>query len=288
MSSPLDYCMAVVRKRDYEHYLCTLYLPSPMRERVFALRALNVETASVREHVIELHLGEGKLRFWSEVIKSAYQKESRAPLEHPLALTLTLAIRECQLSQSWLQRLVAARLRELTPSGRYPELSDLEAYGEETHGSLLFLTLEAGGIRNLDLDHAASHIAKAAGIATCLRAVAPLASRRHRVDLPLSLLSGHRVSQQDVLKRVDSPGLREVALDLSSVAKSHLDRGLSIASQHTHTHPLLRRIFLCAVVYDRFLKKLQKCGFNLFDSRLQSRDGMLPLQLFIKLLRRKI
>ena len=286
MSSPYDYCMEVVRKRDHEHYLCTLLLPPPQRGAVFALRALNVETASVRDHVSETRMGEGKLIFWSDVIKRAYSRESRVPLEHPLALALTLSIRECHLSQSWLLRLVAARLKELT-AGSFRELASLEEYSEETHGSLLFLTLETVGIRSLEVDHAASHLAKAAGIITCLRAVAPLAGRS-RVNLPLSVLSEHGVSQQDVLRRSNPSGLREVAVDMGSVAKIHLVRGVRLASEHTGTYPLLRRVFLCSAVYDSFLGRLEKCGFNLFDSRLQARDGMLVFRLIARLVRRKL
>ena len=287
MGTPYDYCREVVRKRDYEHYLCTLLLPPPQRGPVFALRALNVETASVRDHVSEAQIGEGKFVFWSDIIKRAYLRESRVPLEHPLALALTLSIRECHLSQSWLLRLVSARLRELT-AGSFRELSSLEEYSEDTHGSLLFLTLETAGIKSLEADHAASHLAKAAGIVTCLRAVAPLAGRSGRVSLPLSVLGEHRVSQQDVLRRSNLSGLREVAVDMGSVAKLHLEKGLSLASEHTRTNPLLRRVFLCSVVYHRFLCRLEKCGFNLFDSRLQARDGMLLFGLITRLLRRKL
>ena len=287
MSSPYDYCMQVVRKRDYEHYLCTLLLPQPQRRSVFALRALNVETACVRDNVSEPQIGEGKLRFWSDTIKRAYSRDSRIPLEHPLALALTLTIRECHLSQSWLLRLVSARQRELT-AGSFRELSSLEEYSEETHGSLLFLALETAGIKSLEVDHAASHLAKAAGIVTCLRAVAPLAGRNRRVSLPLSVLSEHRLSQQDVLRRSNLSSIREAAVDMGSIAKLHLEKGLSIASEHTRTSPLLRRVFLCSAVYHRFLRRLEKCGFNLFDNRLQARDGMLLFGLIGRLMRRRL
>ena len=287
MSSPFDYCMEVVRKRDHEHYLCTLLLPSPQRSAVFALRALNVETASIRDSVTETQIGEGKLRFWYDVIKRAYTPENRVLAEHPLALALTLSIREYHLSQSWLLKLINARIRELT-AGSFKELSSLEEYSEETQGSLLFLSLETAGIKSLEIDHAASHIAKAAGIVTCLRAVAPLAGRSRRVCLPLSLLNEYKVSQQDVLKRSNLSNLREVTVDMGSIAKLHLDKGLSLVSKHTQTYPLLNRVFLCSVVYGSFLNRLEKCQFNLFDNRLQSRDGMLVFRLITKLMRRRL
>ncbi|PNJ44393.1 NDUFAF6 isoform 12, partial [Pongo abelii] len=39
------YCLELLRKRDYEGYLCSLLLPAESRSSVFALRAFNVELA---------------------------------------------------------------------------------------------------------------------------------------------------------------------------------------------------------------------------------------------------
>ncbi|KAI6652748.1 NADH dehydrogenase (ubiquinone) complex I, assembly factor 6 [Oopsacas minuta] len=287
MSSPYDYCLEVVRKRDYEHYLCTLLLPSPQRSAVFALRALNVETASVRDHITQTQIGERKLGFWYDIIRRAYTTDNRILLEHPLALALTLSIREYNLSQSWLLRLINARMRELT-IGSFKEMSCLEEYSEDTHGSILFLTLETAGIKSIEIDHAASHLAKAAGIVTCLRAVAPLAGRRGRVGIPISLLNEYKVSQQDVLRRSNLSGLREVAIVMGSIAKLHLEKGISLVSNQTQKYPLIKRVFLCSVVYNSFLNRLERSNFNLFDNRLQSRDGMLLFRFIIKLIKKKL
>ena len=45
-----DHCVTLVQKRDYEGYLCGLLLPSAAsRESYFAIRALNVEVAGIKD-----------------------------------------------------------------------------------------------------------------------------------------------------------------------------------------------------------------------------------------------
>lgn len=40
-----QYCLELLRKRDYESYLCSLLLPAESRSSALALRAFNVELA---------------------------------------------------------------------------------------------------------------------------------------------------------------------------------------------------------------------------------------------------
>lgn len=48
-----QYCLDLVQKRDYEHFLATLLLPREIRSAAFALRAFNVEIASIRNLVTD-------------------------------------------------------------------------------------------------------------------------------------------------------------------------------------------------------------------------------------------
>ena len=51
--SSSKYCIDLVQKRDYEHFLATLLLPKEIRSAAIALRAFNVEVASIRDSVTE-------------------------------------------------------------------------------------------------------------------------------------------------------------------------------------------------------------------------------------------
>ena len=85
----------------------------------------------------------------------------------------------------------------------------METYAENTFSSILYLTLEGAGrsvcgyrvttltnhtvggiiagVKSIDADHAASHVGKAEGIVTLLRAMPYYRSRR-RVLLPLDIM----------------------------------------------------------------------------------------------------
>ena len=115
-------------------------------------------------------------------------------------------IRGHKLSKSWLIRLLDAREGDFKRTS-YHQTTELENYCESTFGSLLCLTLEALGkpppppphpsylspstcfidIKDVNADHAASHIGKAQGIVTILRASGYYRSRR-QVLIPLDIL----------------------------------------------------------------------------------------------------
>lgn len=71
---------------------------------------------------------------------------------------------------------------------QYTSLDDLEKYAEQTSSTLLYLALQAIGASDVHSDHAASHIGKAMGIATVLRAT-PFEIRERRLYLPAETMA---------------------------------------------------------------------------------------------------
>ncbi|OLL23746.1 NADH dehydrogenase (ubiquinone) complex I, assembly factor 6 [Neolecta irregularis DAH-3] len=156
-----------------------------------------------------------------------------------------------------------------------PTLRALEAYADATHSSLLYLLLEALSFRSTALDHAASHIGKAAGIAALLRAL-PLLASRGSVPLPLDLCAQYNLCQQDVLARRPSPALQDVVYHLALQANSHL----LLATAAAQFPPAAISVLLAAVVPPKiYLERLQRANFHPFDPGLQNRDWNLPYRL---------
>ncbi|XP_037094899.1 NADH dehydrogenase (ubiquinone) complex I, assembly factor 6-like [Pollicipes pollicipes] len=83
--STSSYCLELVRKHDYENFLCTLLLPNQARAGVFAIRAFNVELARVRDTVSESQIGLMRLQFWSDAIDKTFRDD---PPQQPVALEL--------------------------------------------------------------------------------------------------------------------------------------------------------------------------------------------------------
>ena len=65
-------------------------------------------------------------------------------------------------------------------------LGQMETYCENTFGSLMYLQLESVGVKSLEADHAVSHLAKAIGIATMLRAF-PFHMQQSRIIIPAEI-----------------------------------------------------------------------------------------------------
>ena len=141
-----------------------------MQKAAFALRAFNVETARAMDVASDPKIGLMRLFWWQEAIDNIFANKL---IEHPTAQALASVISEHKISKSWLKRSVEARIndarREVTD---IPEIvKELEQYAEDTVSTLLYTTLQAGGIRSTAADHAASHIGKASGLLLLLKSL---------------------------------------------------------------------------------------------------------------------
>ena len=67
-SSATDPCAALVRARDRDRWLATLYSPADVRPALFALHALDLELAQVVATTTEAMLGEIRLAWWREAL----------------------------------------------------------------------------------------------------------------------------------------------------------------------------------------------------------------------------
>ena len=61
------------RQRDYEGYLCVPFYPRHLRDVEYAIRAFNVELASIRESVSNPNTGKMRMQFWKDTIDKIYK-----------------------------------------------------------------------------------------------------------------------------------------------------------------------------------------------------------------------
>ncbi|XP_022440469.1 NADH dehydrogenase (ubiquinone) complex I, assembly factor 6 isoform X2 [Delphinapterus leucas] len=254
------YCLELLRKRDYEGYLCSLLLPAESRSSAFALRAFNVELAQVKDSVSEKTIGLMRMQFWKKTVDDIY---CDSPPHQPVAIEL------------WKEKNLDDKA--------YRNIQELENYAENTQSSLLYLTLETLGIKDLHADHAASHIGKAQGIVTCLRAT-PYHGSRRRVFLPMDICMLHGVSQEDFLRKSQDKNVRDVVYDMASQAHLHLKHARSF---HKSVPVKAFPAFLQTVALEDYLKKIQQVDFDIFHPSLQQKNTLLPLSLYIQSWRKR-
>ncbi|XP_071326090.1 NADH dehydrogenase (ubiquinone) complex I, assembly factor 6 isoform X2 [Trachinotus anak] len=235
-----QFCLELVRSRDYDGFVTSLLLPEEARRSSLALRAFNVELAQVKDSVSQKTIGLMRMQFWKTAIEEIYRDD---PPNQPVTTELWRAVRKHCLTKRWLLKIITDREKDLDDRA-YRNLQELETYSENTQSSLIYLLLECLGLKNVHADHAASHIGKAQGIVTCLRAT-PYNSSRRKVYLPM---------------------------DICMLARSF-----------SHNVPAAATpAFLQTVVLEDYLQRVRKADFDVFHPSLQNRNPLLPIQLYLR------
>ena len=143
-------------------------------------------------------------------------------------------------------RVIDAREKYLD-NRPFVSLTDLETYAENTYSTLLYLTLQSLPLSSITLDHLASHIGKAAGIAAVLRGLPLVAfpappnkhsnsqglspdvqemrrgSQTGSVVLPLDVMAECGVREEDVLRQGSgAKGLKDAVFKVATRGSDHL------------------------------------------------------------------
>ncbi|KAL5704375.1 hypothetical protein ACHQM5_022814 [Ranunculus cassubicifolius] len=282
----LSYCVQQVRSYDYHHYLCLLHLPHDMRKAAFALRAFNVETARAMDVASDPRIGLMRLLWWQEAIDKIYAHKL---IEHPIAQALTSIVFDHKINKTWLKRSIDARINDARREENeiVEKVEELEKYAEDTMSTILYTTLQAGGITSTSADHAASHIGKANGLLLLLRSLPYHASRNQNIPyIPADLAAKHGLLHEENGRRqiqiTDSrAGLSEAVFELASVANVHLQK----ARELRKTVPIEAvPVLLPAVSAHVALDSLRRVEFDVFDPRLTKGIlGITPISFQLKL-----
>jgi len=273
----LDYCFKKVRQYEFENILCTLLLPEEARRGAIAIRAFNIEIAQVRDSIKDRTIGEMRMQFWRDAVDAMFDSSKKVPQGNPIIAELQHAVDKHHLSKSWLLRVIDSRQEHLAEKP-HSTLDALEKYAESTVSSINYLLLETINVRDVRVDHAASHLGKAQGIVTTIRAT-PFHASKRRVLLPMDVLIKHGASAEDFIQGKRNEPVREVTFDLASQAHAHLNAGRSMME---HVPKSARPALLTSVATHDFLERLRKAHFDPFDTKMQQRNQLLPLRLWWK------
>ncbi|CAK7222024.1 hypothetical protein SCUCBS95973_004699 [Sporothrix curviconia] len=239
------YCVNQLRTGDYDAHLVRHFLPRGVRDAYLALRTLNLELARLPETVSNPTIGAMRMQFWKDAINSTFDGN---PPREPVSLLLYAALAGLAARTEtrpgdgnwssikfWLQRFVSTRQQRMD-NRPFASLAALEEYAESTYATLMYVTLAMLPLRSMHVDHLASHIGKACGIAAILRgipvlaapapqaAASPSAPRRNPVLLlPLDVMADVGVREEDVYRQGPAaPGLQEAVFRVATRANDHL------------------------------------------------------------------
>ena len=297
--------------------VCGLLMPATIRDSFFALRAFNVELASIKDGHILRNQGSPstqlsssttnsepadttialqlRIQWWRDAIAEIFQTETSSGdlgkrnmgqlsiscWNSPVVRSLARAHEQCNLTQRFLQRMADAREVDLEIK-QYETVNVLTSYAEDTVGSLLYLTLEACGVREEAADQCVGHAGIGIGLTTALRATPHRLATGGEVTIPAELLRAgfpyhqliptYLTSEQDGDQR-PNPSMHEddceqwrEAVQQVAITATHY---LTQAREQQSSVPKHARATLLPVVPAlQYLEKLDKAQFNVFDSNL--------------------
>ncbi|ORY00834.1 hypothetical protein K493DRAFT_323585 [Basidiobolus meristosporus CBS 931.73] len=209
-----------------------------------------------------------KMMFWKDTIEQIFAGK---PPQQPVALALSHSLQFCDLSPMWFKRVISEREKNLDDP-QFMTVADMETYAENTASALLYLQLEALGIKDVHADHAATHIGKASGIATFLRGI-PFHASQRRMMLPAEITAKHGISQEDVFRHGEVEHLSDAIFEVATTAHDHL---LTARTFLPNLPPAAYPALINAIPCDVFLKKLEKADFQIFNPKLAVREWKLP------------
>jgi phytoene synthase len=243
----------IVRTNDRDRYLADLFAPEPARRHLFALHAFNSEVARVRDTVSEPGLGEVRLQFWHDAIRSG-------GAGHPVGQALAETIGAFDLPLGAFDNLIEARRFDLYDDPM-PSLNDLEGYAGDTSSSLIQLAaIILGGGRDPGTAEIAGHAGVAYALTGLMRAL-PLHASRGQSYIPADLLKKHAVEPEKMFAGERTPALLAALSELRSVARRHAEvvRGLIGAID-----PAILPAFLPVALVGPQLDRMDRTGFDPF------------------------
>ncbi|KAF7283456.1 NADH dehydrogenase (ubiquinone) complex I, assembly factor 6 homolog sicily [Rhynchophorus ferrugineus] len=280
--SSSQYCLDQLRNYDYENFVCTILLKNIPRSVALAVRSFNVEVSRVAEQVSQETIGLMRLKFWEEAIDKCYSGNIKYVPKHPVTTELYKAISKANLTKRYLKNLVSARTQYINVHG-FKTLTELEKYSDQTVASVFYLILEGCGVKNVDADHAASHLGKSQGIIQQLRSI-PHARKLNFLPIPEDLLIKYQISQEEVLRSKESQKLSDCVYEIASRAHQHLVKSRSLIDKVPANG---RAALLPAIPVSIYLDRLQELDYNILDHHLQIRTWKLLPSLYINNLRNR-
>ena len=131
------------------------------------------------------------------------------------------------------------------------------------------------GYKTVETDHAASHLGRCEGHISLIRSI-PLLASRGACLVPNTTLAKTGVSQTDIIRGNNREKIRDVVHDIASSAHVHAE----------HCEKLIASIpprsvygLLPLTPAQRFLQRLQKYDFDIFNDRTLVRPPSLPFVL---------
>lgn len=250
-------------------------MPYPSRESYFAIRAWNVELASIKDgggyQQRRRSMEDGtnnlavklRMQWWRDSILQPPTTSS----SNPIVRSMQYAMMESNLTKRFIQRIMDAREMDLDKTSISTK-NDLLQYSHDTYSSLLYLQLECiqqhHDEEDEQLDIIANYIGIGLGIVTTIRSIVYRASISGEIAIPMDILQQYNLSpstffqiihQESPPQEEEEEKLKAAVQEMATMAQFYLNE----ARKHQDKLPKnnQRLALLPAVIGFHYLHLLQ-------------------------------
>lgn len=305
-----QYCLNHIKKYDRENYLAALCIKDQLSRRaVVALRAFNVELSLVRDTTTNTDRAKLRFNFWARLIDEIIRRDKGATKWNlddeksiayyrfsPVAKELLDLFHYIDIDEdisASLRDMIGSRLSSKVLGYKsFNTIEELEQYCSKSNSTLyqiawnMALQLHNTWHTNYgilpNIKSAAESLGVAHGLSNIIRGI-PYNASKNCCYIPTELMNRYQLDRRDFVlsgqkKELDSKRLSPVVKDLSmrcqELCKETFQSSRSIPNYFRH-------LFLPRVSIQMNLKKLKKCQYDICDPILFTRDGLLPLNLWM-------
>lgn len=253
MADPFEACAQLVRTYDPDRYFSALFAPADKRPLLFALYAFNHELARVAETVREPMMGEIRLQWWRDAIEQA---RAGKPRRHDVAEALAGVFSSVDLPHAMIDTMIDARAFD-SSAETFEDFAALERYVDGTSGNLMRLAARVLGAGE-GCYALASEAGIAYGLAGLLRTL-PFHAARHKLYLPVKLLSILSITEDDVFAKHDGQKLKAAINQTAIHGRGHFWKARGMARPRKALPA-----FLPATLVPLYLRRVTRRWFDPF------------------------
>lgn len=248
-------CETLLRARDRDLWLASLFAPREARRHIHALYAFAQEAADAPAKVTQPLLGEMRLRWWADAIEGQ-ETQGEGARAHPIADALIDTIERFALPRAELVALAEAHIADLYDDPM-PTLAALEDYCRATAAGPMRW---AARILGADPDAPSARAFEDAGVALGLARILRAAPREIARFAPTELLARHGATREDFAGTQASGRLRAALAELRALAQARYEEAREAAG------PLgdARAALLPAAIIPLYLERMARKDYDPF------------------------
>lgn len=273
MRNDSSFLASEVKSNDYYRFICCLFAPEVMRERLFSLYVFNYEISKVKDIISEPMVGHIRISWWREAIEEIYV--GKPARQHEILKSLQQAINETALPKEMLVGIMDANQNQIEfVSPR--NIADLESVANQTSTGLLEVSLYLLCQKNGEGLEATKHIGIAYGLVEIMRSMRASASNS-RLMLPEDLLVQQGITVDEIYSGKNLDRVKPIVKEICDIAESHLKKADALRKSHPKS---ALPVYLHSVVASCFLKRIRKNDYDLFHSDLEINKVSILMRLF--------